>query len=430
MVPHLVTALKGPLLELERRFLDATAQIERWFRLEWQEHTPPVYCSTDLRNAGFKVAPVDTNLFPGGFGNLSDEVLPLAVQAAMVAIEKYCPDARNLLLIVENQTDDASYQRNLLRLSAIMRQTGLDVRFATLNPQITEPTRIPLAQGKWLLIEPLERRGRRIGVADFDPCAVLLNNDLSSGLPDVLRDLHEQTVLPPLHAGWAVRRKSNHFAAYKEVAKKFAKAFDIDPWLIDPYFAACGSVSFTERAGEDCLATNVESVLRQMRSKYREYRIRDKPFVIVKADAGTYGRGVLSVRDPAEVRDMSLAQRERMSVGKEGLPVTEVLVQEGVPTFETINDAVAEPVVYMMDRYVIGGFYRVHAERGPDENLNAPGMRFVPLPFAASCNLPDANATAEVAANRFYGYGVVARLALLAASIELERTDPDQSLYG
>jgi glutamate--cysteine ligase len=72
----------------------------------------------------------------------------------------------------------------------------------------------------------------------------------------------------------------------------------------------------------------------------------------------------------------------------------------------------------------------VHAERGPDENLNAPGMRFVPLPFAASCNLPDANAPAEVAANRFYGYGVVARLALLAASIELERTDPDQSLYG
>ncbi len=33
-------------------------------------------------------------------------------------------------------------------------------------------------------------------------------------------------------------------------------------------------------------------------------------------------------------------------------------------TFEHINDAVAEPVVYMIDRYVVGGFYRVHAERG------------------------------------------------------------------
>jgi glutamate--cysteine ligase len=110
--------------------------------------------------------------------------------------------------------------------------------------------------------------------------------------------------------------------------------------------------------------------------------------------------------------------------------VREVLVQEGVPTVETVEQGVAEPVVYMVDRYVVGGFYRVNAERGRDENLNAPGMHFVPLPFAASCHLPDADAGPEAAANRFYAYGVVARLALLAASVELERTDPDQSLYG
>ena len=59
-----------------------------------------------------------------------------------------------------------------------------------------------------------------------------------------------------------------------------------------------------------------------------------------------------------------------------------VIVQEGVPTYERMNDAVAEPVVYMIDRYVVGGFYRVHAERGIDENLNAPGSRYVPLAFA------------------------------------------------
>ena len=78
--------------------------IERWFRLEWMEHTPPFYTSVDLRNAGFKLAPVDTNLFPGGFNNLTPEMLPLAVQAAMAAIEKICPEAKNLLLIPENHT--------------------------------------------------------------------------------------------------------------------------------------------------------------------------------------------------------------------------------------------------------------------------------------------------------------------------------------
>ncbi len=430
MVPHLITALKGPLLKREQRILDATPQIERWFRLEWQEHTPPFYCSVDLRNAGFKLAPVDTNLFPGGFNNLSPEMLPLAVQAAMAAIEKYCPDARNLLLVPENHTRNTYYLQNVLRLSAILRQTGLNVRLGTLNPEITAPTKLELPDGQTLTLEPLVRSGKRVGLADFDPCSILLNNDLSSGLPGILADLHEQVLLPPLHAGWAVRRKSQHFAAYKDVAKKFAKMLDIDPWLIDPYFATCGQIDFQERTGEDCLASNVDALLRQMRSKYREYGIEETPFVIVKADAGTYGMGVMSVKDAAEVRNLNRKQRNKMAVVKEGLEVTDVILQEGVPTVETVNDGAAEPVVYMIDRYVVGGFYRAHAERGRDQNLNAPGMQFVPLPFATSCNLPDCTASPEAAANRFYAYGVVARLALLAASVELERTDPDQSRYG
>ena len=141
MVPHLLTALKGPLLDLERRFLDATPQIERLLRLEWQEHTPPFYCSVDLRNAGFKLAPVDTNLFPGGFAHLSDSTLPLAVQAAMAAIEKYCPDARNLLLIPETRPRSPQYYANIQRLAAILRQTGLNVRSASRRPPHRAPTR-------------------------------------------------------------------------------------------------------------------------------------------------------------------------------------------------------------------------------------------------------------------------------------------------
>ena len=429
MVPHLVTALSGPLLALEQRLLDSTPQIERWFRLEWQEHTPPFYCSVDLRNAGFKLAPVDTNLFPGGFNNLSEDVLPLAVQAAQAAIEKYCPDARNLLLVPENHTRNAFYLRNVQRLVAILRQTGLNVRLGTLNPEISEPTPLALPDGSSLLVEPLVRQGRRVMVDGFDPCSVLLNNDLSSGLPEILADLHEQILLPPLHAGWAVRRKTHHFAAYADVAKRFARMLDIDPWLINPYFAACGAVDFHERTGEECLAANVDSLLKQIRAKYREYGIDETPFVIVKADAGTYGMGIMSVKDAAEVRNLNRKQRNKMAVVKEGLQVHDVILQEGVHTFETIEDKVAEPVVYMVDRYVVGGFYRVHGERGKDENLNAPGMHFVPLPFAHSCNLPDTEHPGA-APNRFYAYGVVGRLALLAASLELERTDPDQSLYG
>jgi hypothetical protein len=44
-VPHLVTALKGPLLELERRVLAAQPTIEHWLRGQMQERTIPFYCS-------------------------------------------------------------------------------------------------------------------------------------------------------------------------------------------------------------------------------------------------------------------------------------------------------------------------------------------------------------------------------------------------
>ncbi len=432
MVPHLVTALNGPLLELEKKILDATPAIERWFRLEWQEHTPPFYCSVDLRNSGFKLAPVDTNLFPGGFNNLAPEMLPLAVQAAMAAIDKYCPDARNLLLIPEKHTRNTFYLQNVARLIQIFRQTGLNVRLGTLADDIKEPTTLELPDGSTLTLEPLERsaNGRRLGLKNFDPCTILLNNDLSGGIPKILEGLHEQTLLPPLHAGWAVRRKTNHFAAYDDVAKKFGKLVDVDPWMVNPYFAKCTGINFHERTGEDCLASNVDALLTKIRKKYKEYGIKETPFVIVKADAGTYGMGIMTVRDSSEVRDLNRKQRNKMSVVKEGLEVSDVILQEGVHTFEHINDAVAEPVVYMIDRYVVGGFYRVHAERGIDENLNSPGAHFVPLAFAQQHALPDLAAKPGTAApNRFYMYGVVARLALLAASFEIEKTDPNPEVY-
>ncbi|QID19423.1 glutamate--cysteine ligase [Nitrogeniibacter mangrovi] len=422
MVPHLTTALTGPLLDLERNFLDHRTEIEQWFRAQWQETRPPFYGSTDLRNSGFKLAPVDLNLFPGGFNNLNESFLPLCVQAAQAAIERICPDARRLLLIPENHTRNQFYLQNVAQLVAILRLTGLEVRIGSLSPEVTEPTTLELANGATLLLEPLERRGGSLGVKNFEPCAVLLNNDLSAGVPDVLRNLDGQWLIPPLHAGWHTRRKSNHARAYSRIAQEFAQVIGIDPWRINPEFGVCGQINFKERTGEECLAAQVDALLGRIRAKYKEYGVSDEPFVVVKADAGTYGMGVMTVRDASEVQGLNRRQRNKMSVIKEGLQVQEVIIQEGVHTFETCADAVAEPVVYMMDHYVVGGFYRVHTERGRDENLNAPGMHFKPLAFETCCTLPDAAQGPDAPPNRFYAYGVVARLALLAAAVEIEET--------
>ena len=436
MVPHLITALNDPINELEQRILDTTPAIERWFRLEWMEHTPPFYCSVDVRNAGFKLAPVDSNLFPDGWNNLTPDMLPLAVQAGMAAIEKICPEARNLLILPENQPQNSFYWSNVLQLKRVFHQAGLNVRFGSLSPDVDQNVTLNLPTGESVTIEPLIRTDRRLGLKDFDPCTILLNNDLSAGIPGILEDLNEQYLLPPLHATGTIRRKSRHFKAYEEVSKRFGKLLGIDPWLINPMFAHCGEVNFAEGTGIDCLSTNVDALLTRVKRKYKEYGINEKPFVVVKADGGSVGSlsaaqggmGIMTVRD---VKDLDALIGKTKAKAAKGLPtLSEIIIQEGVLTHERVNAAVAEPVVYMMDRYVVGGFYRIHAERSADESLSAPGSSYVPLAFADSGRLPQpGEKPGSSSPNRFYMYGVIARLAMLAASYELEATDPNAEVY-
>nr|MBP6652185.1 glutamate--cysteine ligase [Xylophilus sp.] len=182
--------------------------------------------------------------------------------------------------------------------------------------------------------------------------------------------------------------------------------------------------------GMDALAAQVDQVLTKTRRKYKEYGINEKPFAVIKSDNGAYGMGVVTVRDVKDLDD--LAQRARTQAAADGgnQPVRDLIIQEGVLTNERINDAVAEPVVYMMDRYVVGGFYRVHAGRGEDESINTAGAGFVPLAFEHAAHMPQPGVKPGASApNRFYMYGVVARLAMAASSYELEATDPDREIY-
>jgi glutamate--cysteine ligase len=383
-----------------------------------------------VRNAGYKLAPIDTDLFPGSFNNLSPEVLPLAVQAAMAAIEKICPEAKNLLLIPESHDSKTFDPANMRCLMQVLTQAGLNVRVGSLDKDIKSPTKLGLADGSELTLEPLLRTRGRLGLKDFDPCTILLNNDLAGGVPDMLKGLHEQYLLPPLHAGWTVRTKLSHFQAYEEVAKKFSKLLGMDPWLITPMFATTPAVKFATGAGLDALQSNADALLAKIKRKHKDYGIQEKPFVVIKSDLGTCGMGLMTVRDAKELAQLKPRMLEMAGPDVNEREPVRLILQEGVPTFERVNNAVAEPVVYMVDRYVVGGFYRVHAERGSDERLDIPGASFVPLAFAQSSHLPRRGEVPGASApNRFYMYGVIARLAMLAASYELEATDPDRETY-
>ena len=339
----------------------------------------------------------------------------------MAAIEKICPEARNLLIIPDNEERSTFYLSNLAQLRDIFYMAGLNVRIGSISPKHKKTTTIELPDGHSITIDPVVRVNGRVGVKDFDPCTILLNNDLFSGIPGILEDLHTQHLLPPLHASHAVRRKSNHSECYDEVAKRFGKLIGVDPWLINPLFEATGEVDLSLPNGRAQLKAQIESLLSKIRRKYKEYGIKEKPFVLLKSDSGNHQTGLFTVRDANEVDNACAA----------GLSGTQMLLlQEGMSTQERLNGAIAEPVVYMMDRYVVGGFYRVHAQQGVDHNLSVPGASYVPLAFADTIHLPQLGMRAgDSAPNRFYMYGVIARLAMLAASYELEATDPDAALY-
>ena len=124
------------------------------------------------------------NLFPGGFNNLNPHFIPLATIAAQDAIERACQTAKSVLLIPENHTRNTFYLQNVYALSQILINAGFDVRIGSINPEITVATELTTANGNTLLLEPLKRTRDRVHLEDgFSPCFVLLNNDLSAGIP-------------------------------------------------------------------------------------------------------------------------------------------------------------------------------------------------------------------------------------------------------
>ena len=421
IVPHLTTALSGPLNIIESTILERQARIESWFRSQWRKTPAPLFASVDLRNAGYKIAPVDTNLFPGGFNNLNPAFESLCIQAVQSALDRLEQPVDRVLIIPENHTRNMHYLENLAVLQGIFVKAGFETRIGSILPGLDKEMQINLDSGATVCLEPVQREGDCLFAGDFQPELLVLNNDLSSGVPALLNGL-QQLILPPLNLGWSERLKSVHFGFYRDIAQEFAALLDIDPWLIEPMFRNCGEVDFMKRAGESCLSRNVDSLLNAIRKKYDEYGISSDPFVMIKADSGTYGMGVMSVQSPEEVYDLNRKQRTKMATVKEGQKVTKAIIQEGVYTDETWDhpNTVAEPVVYLIDQNVVGGFYRVHPQRATNENLNSPGMYFERLAFEECCNSPDQEQPPDTHLNRFYSYGVLARLAALAAAREMK----------
>ena len=162
-----------------------------------------------------------------------------------------------------------------------------------------------------------------------------------------------------------------------------------------------------------------------IKDKYERYGIDEKPYIMIKADSGTYGMGIIQVSDINDLKNINREQRTRMTKIKGGAPLNKVILQEGIYSNEKINikSDVVEPVIYSFGSSLLGGFYRIHEDKDYSENLNSPGMSFHPISFNDACISPDSNQPIHSDTNKFYIYGVIARLAILAAAKELYNLD-------
>jgi len=408
-MPAIITLLDNLLRE--RR-----ADIEDWLHAKRSNRHPLIYSSVDLRHSGFKLAPVDTNLFPAGFNNLSPAAKKRAVRLMRDRLGEMQPAPKRVLIIPENHTRNLYYLENLAVLAELISAANVEVRVG--NLVATEPLVLASASGKPVSELPLKRQGNVLATSDgFTPDLILLNNDLTSGAPEILEGL-TQAVEPPLKMGWYSRRKSEHFRAYEEITREFAESFGLDPWLISAAFHRCGVVNFEERTGIECVALGVEKVLHSVRRKYAEYGLSETPYAYVKADSGTYGMGVMTVTSGDELLEINKKTRNKMGMIKEGTRNTEVIIQEGIPTIDKAQGATAEPMIYAIDGVPVGGAYRINDTRDALSNLNASGMRFVGMCDQGECG-EEVKEKVETTECNFGVYGLIAALAALAAGREV-----------
>lgn len=413
------------------KFKNNHSKIDDWFAmLEEELKGDPIYASVDLRNAGYKIAPVDTNIFPAGFNNLCPSYRREAGKLFQKYIQTYHPDVKRIAILAEEHTRNIFYFENLFYLASLLRDTSFETEIASISPDLHEDkNEFETADKNSITVWKAKVIDDLLKIPPFSPDLILVNNDFSLGLPDMIKKI-VQPMLPTPCAGWHRRKKSDHFSWYQKLSVEFAQLITIDPWLIYAPFLAISEIDFSDEKSMARLATKVDSVLSETAPKYKEYKIAARPYVFVKNDAGTYGMAVMTAESGDELLHLNKKQRQKMKVGKGSRKVTEVIIQEGIPTIDRFKGLVAEPVIYLVANKVCGGFFRLNETKNERSNLNQPGMQFTKLCFHEMLGYSNeySEATGQSLKIKPYDleclgmiYKNIARIASLAAGFEIKK---------
>ncbi len=398
-------------LQLHKKILERCDDVQDWFRAKARGLAFPIYSSFDIRDAGFKVGPVDANIFPAGFNNICQIDRESALDVAREFLDQhYSPATKKLVLLTEEHTQNPYYWDNVRVLKEVLEGAGRQVRLA-MPRSLEKPLELTSASGAKLTVYGADRSGDGIQIGDFVPDLLISNNDFSVDYEEWARGL-DTPMNPPRELGWYRRRKDRFFKVYNHLAGEFAQMLQLDPWTLQVETALFADFDIDDDDSRDRLAARAEQVYRSVGAKYKEHGIKREPFLFVKNNAGTYGLGVVQVRHPDEIKDWNYKARKKMKAAKGGREITEVIIQEGIPT-TTVADGgkTAEPVIYMIGCRLAGGFLRAHGEKSDDDSLNSPGAVYQRLCVSdlaikmEGCPMENA-------------YGWVAKLSFLSVALE------------
>jgi glutamate--cysteine ligase len=398
---------------LLEKFEQNKNQIEHFFSDNFP--SPLLYNSVDLRHSGFKISPVDVNCFPAGANNLSLSSREKAKNIIAEFLDQNFPVATKIAILPENHTRNIKYLENVLTLKEILENNGKrEVRIVSLIDEIENDLTIDLENNQKITLEKLIRNGDNLLTKNgFHPDLIISNNDFTDPVPDILQNAN-QKIIPSLHLAWNSRKKSHHFEIYNHLVKDFCKIIDVDPWLISAFSDSCEDINFKEKKGIEKLAQKVDSILDEVRKKYQEYGVDTEAYCYVKADNGTYGMGIMTVKSGAEILAINKKDRNKMNVIKGSTKNTNVIIQEGVPTIDLVKNSVAEPLIYLTCGKVVGNLLRSNNSRDNKISLNAAGMSFDDLN-----NLSEDEFSLGLERSNICSiYEIIARLSALAASKE------------
>lgn len=394
--------------------------IQDWFKKHESKIPYHLTTSVDIRDSGKKIVPVDCNLFPAGFNNICPEDLRTTPQHMRKVTE---PLGKKVVVIGEENTRNKFYNESLFKLADLLSEAGHRVQLGWIGSHEDLPDELESATGEKRKTQPLQYRESSqtyyltTQEGEFTPDWMLLNHDLSGGLPPILTKVSNQPILPNPSYGWFQRTKAQNFKIYNQLIDDLCTLIPVDPWTFKVLTEEVNQIDFNEGANLDKVKDVAQRVLLQSKREHDERGIPYEPFVYVKNNAGTYGMGIHVFHSADEVTSLNRREKNKLSVGKNKSQIHSVVVQEGVPTQILIDRLVAEPVVYLFGGTLIGGFFRAHESRNQEENLNSQGVVFRKMCMTDASGLHHGELTDDCVYETVYG--TIGKISALAAAMEI-----------